>query len=130
MVLDQHRRPPPQQIPPLQLWLRLPHLPHNVPHVGLRRPQLHLHPLPQGRPRPAHQIPLPVLPHRHPLRRLLRLRRRRQHLPQVSPRLLQPGRRRHHPLFHRALCLSHDAQARGLGYLHLPCPCRCRRRHC
>ena len=46
LVLLQHRRPPPQQVPPLHLWLPLPYLPHNVPHVRLRRPLLPLHRLP------------------------------------------------------------------------------------
>lgn len=120
MVLDQHRRPPPQQIPPLQLWILLPHLSNNVPHVRLRRPQLHLHHLPQARPRPARQIPLPIPPNRHPQRRLLRLRRRRQHLPQIPASLLQSGRRRYHAVFHRNICVSHDTEARGLGYVYLP----------
>ncbi|KAK9289392.1 hypothetical protein L1049_007547 [Liquidambar formosana] len=50
MVLIQHRSSPPQQVLALQLWLQIPNLPHNVPHVSLCHPQLHLHCVLEGCP--------------------------------------------------------------------------------
>ena len=65
MVLLKHRRPPPQQVPPLTLRLQVPYFPHDVSHVRLP------HRLPQARPSPAPQISLTVPQGRHSQHRLL-----------------------------------------------------------
>lgn len=129
LVLLQHRRSSPQQVLALQLWLPIPNLPHNVSHVGLCHPQLLLHRLPQGRPSPDAEIEASGPQDRHSQPRILRLRRRRQHLTPIPRRLLQPGRRRHHALLHRALRLPRHLQERGLAYVRRPRPRRRRRRH-
>ncbi|KAF8680715.1 hypothetical protein HU200_045556 [Digitaria exilis] len=82
---------------------KYPHLPHHVPHGRLLPLLLRRHRLAPPRPHAAPSLPPPARQDRRPQPRLLRLRRLGQHLPPLPPRLLQPGRRRHHPLLHRRL---------------------------
>jgi hypothetical protein len=129
LVLLQHRRATAQQVPPQQLRLQVPHLPHHVPHVRLRPALLRRHRLAPRRAHAACPLPPPARQDRRAQPSLLRLRRLREHIAAVPPRLLQPGRRRHHALLHRRLRLSHDRQARVVDHLPHPRARGHRRRH-
>lgn len=122
MVLDQHRRSASQQIPSLQLWHRLPYLPHNVPHVRLLRPQLRLHHLPQGRPHPEDQIALPISANRHAQHCVLWVCCGGEYFVEISPGFVQSGRWCDDAVFHCGFCVFDDEEEGGLGDLHLPRP--------
>uniref|UniRef100_A0A453IBQ8 Sugar phosphate transporter domain-containing protein n=1 Tax=Aegilops tauschii subsp. strangulata TaxID=200361 RepID=A0A453IBQ8_AEGTS len=60
LVLLQHRRAPAQQVPPQQLRLQVPNLPHHVPHVRLRALLLRRHRLAPDRAHAARALPRPA----------------------------------------------------------------------
>lgn len=88
LVLNQHRSPPPQQVPSLQLWICLPDFPHGLPYVGLRRSQLCLHQVPEDSSHPEGQIQVPIAEDRHPQHCVLLVCCGRQHFSQVLARVV------------------------------------------
>jgi len=105
LVLFKHWCDSSQQVPAFKLWLQVPHLPHNVPHVSLCCFQLYLHCVLQGGASADDQIKVPVHEDCNFEPCLLCLCGGWQHLPQVPRRVLQPGGWGNHALFHCCLCL-------------------------
>ena len=88
MVLVQHRSAATKQVPPEQLRVQVPDLPHHVPHDGVLAPQLRGHRVDEDGPYADDQVPRPVPQDRGAEPRLLRLRGVREHFAQVSSGLV------------------------------------------
>lgn len=123
MVLLQHWGFVAEQVLAEQLWLQIPDLPHHVPHDRLLSPQLHRHRVDEDGPDADHSIQGSIPQDLRSQLRLLHLRRLRQHFAPILAGLLQPGNWRHHALFHRRVCLPHDAQEGGLAHVRHPHSC-------
>mmetsp|Transcript_4541 Transcript_4541/g.11419 ORF Transcript_4541/g.11419 Transcript_4541/m.11419 type:complete len:380 (-) Transcript_4541:138-1277(-) len=123
LVLQQHRRDPPEQVPAVHLGLQVPHLPHHVSHGDVRLPQPRVPHL-RVRAQAGHQEPAALHQGGGAGRGVRHLRGGRQRVPALHPRVLQPGHRRHHALLHRAAVAVHHAPEGNHGGVRHP------RAHC
>ena len=123
MVHSEHRSAAAEQVPPQQLRVQVPDLPHHVPHDCLLAPQLRRRRVAEDRSDADGSIPGPVRQDLGSEPRLLRVGGVRERLPEVSPRFVHSGDWGYDAVFHGGVCVVDDDEEGGLVDLLGSCAC-------